>query len=89
MIWVALLLWANSAAPQQVQRGEALFAEKCTQMPRAQGARHGAGPRFFRDVKTACAGHRDGDSIHRNRICAGPAATKTPREAGGNKTDPA
>jgi putative heme-binding domain-containing protein len=44
MIWVALLLWANSAAPQQVQRGEALFAEHCTQCHALKGHGTAVGP---------------------------------------------
>jgi putative heme-binding domain-containing protein len=44
MIWVALLLWANSAVPQQVQRGEAMFAERCTQCHALKGRGTAVGP---------------------------------------------
>jgi len=45
MIWVTLLLWANSAAvPQQIQRGDALFAERCTQCHALKGRGTAVGP---------------------------------------------
>jgi mono/diheme cytochrome c family protein len=44
MIWVALLLWANSAVPQQVQRGDALFAERCNQCHALKGRGTAVGP---------------------------------------------
>jgi putative heme-binding domain-containing protein len=44
MIWVVLLLWANSATPQQVQRGEALFAERCTECHALKGRGTAVGP---------------------------------------------
>ncbi|HUI81183.1 MAG TPA: c-type cytochrome [Bryobacteraceae bacterium] len=44
MIWVALLLWANSATPQQVQRGDALFAERCAQCHALKGRGTAVGP---------------------------------------------
>jgi len=44
MLWVAILLWANAAAPQQAQRGEALFAEKCTQCHALKGRGTAVGP---------------------------------------------
>jgi putative heme-binding domain-containing protein len=44
MIWVAVLLWANSTVPQQVQRGDALFAERCTQCHALKGRGTAVGP---------------------------------------------
>lgn len=44
MIWIALLLWANSAAPQHVQRGEALFGERCTGCHALKGRGTAVGP---------------------------------------------
>ena len=44
MIWVTLLFWANSAVPQQVQHGEALFAERCTECHALKGRGTAVGP---------------------------------------------
>lgn len=44
MIWLTLLLWANSATPQQVQRGEAFFAERCTPCHALKGHGTAVGP---------------------------------------------
>ena len=44
MLWVALLFWANTVAPQQAQRGEALFAEKCAQCHALKGRGTAVGP---------------------------------------------
>ena len=44
MIWIALLFWAKSAIPQQVQHGEALFGERCTQCHALKGRGTAVGP---------------------------------------------